>query len=178
MDWKRDFERSRVRACGLLAIVFTKMAWGTTMDAKGLLLVVPYFKQTKTVSARQTQSPQNIFQSLVLCNLPNRCKEASIKSNNFHNWRWAFHLGKQLLLFSFRITGLLLDPQPIHLWIPKASITPGVIIKHLLGLPWWLRWWRIYLQCRRPGLIPGLGKIPCRRERLPTPVFLPGDSHG
>ena len=29
------------------------------------------------------------------------------------------------------------------------------------------------------GLIPSLvGKIPGRRERLPTPVFWPGESHG
>ena len=26
--------------------------------------------------------------------------------------------------------------------------------------------------------IPGLGKIPWRREWLPTPVFLPGEFHG
>ena len=26
--------------------------------------------------------------------------------------------------------------------------------------------------------IPGWGKISCRREWLPTPVFLPGESHG
>ena len=26
--------------------------------------------------------------------------------------------------------------------------------------------------------IPGGGKIPCRRQWLPTPVFLPGKSHG
>ena len=25
------------------------------------------------------------------------------------------------------------------------------------------------------GSIPGLGRFPCRRERLPTPVFWPGD---
>ena len=30
------------------------------------------------------------------------------------------------------------------------------------GLPWWLRY----------------GKIPWRREWLPTPVFLPGEFHG
>ena len=28
------------------------------------------------------------------------------------------------------------------------------------------------------GSIPGVGKIPWRREWLPTPVFLPGESHG
>ena len=34
------------------------------------------------------------------------------------------------------------------------------------------------LQCRRPGFDPWVGKMPCRREWLPTPVFLPGKSHG
>ena len=29
------------------------------------------------------------------------------------------------------------------------------------------------LQCGRPGLDPWVGKIPWRRERLPTPVFWP-----
>ena len=30
----------------------------------------------------------------------------------------------------------------------------------------------------RPGFDPSVGKIPWRRERLPTPVFLPRESHG
>ena len=34
------------------------------------------------------------------------------------------------------------------------------------------------LACRRPGFEPWVGKIPWRREWLPTPVLLPGDSHG
>ena len=29
-----------------------------------------------------------------------------------------------------------------------------------------------------PGLIPGLGRFPWRRKWQPTPVFLPGESHG
>ena len=29
-----------------------------------------------------------------------------------------------------------------------------------------------------PGLIPGLGRFPWRREWQPTPVFLPGEFHG
>ena len=41
-----------------------------------------------------------------------------------------------------------------------------------LGLPWWLRWQRFCLQCRRPGFDPW------KREWQPTPVFLPGKSHG
>ena len=33
-------------------------------------------------------------------------------------------------------------------------------------------------QCGRPRFDPWVGKIPWRRERLPTPVFLPGELHG
>ena len=51
--------------------------------------------------------------------------------------------------------------------------------KHpVLRLPWWLRWQRIHLQCRRPGFDPWVGKVPWRKEWQPTPVFLPGESHG
>ena len=42
----------------------------------------------------------------------------------------------------------------------------------------WLRRERIRLQCKRPGFDPSVGKIPQRQEWLPTPVFLPGESHG
>ena len=34
------------------------------------------------------------------------------------------------------------------------------------------------LQCGRPGFNPCDGKIPWRRERLPTPVFWSGEFHG
>ena len=37
---------------------------------------------------------------------------------------------------------------------------------------------RICLQCRRPRFDPWVGKIPWRRAWQPTPVFLPGESHG
>ena len=47
-------------------------------------------------------------------------------------------------------------------------------------LPWWLSWSRICLQCRRPQFNFWDGKVPWRRDRLPTPVFLglPGNSEG
>ena len=45
-------------------------------------------------------------------------------------------------------------------------------------LPWWLRRWSTHLQCRRPGFAPWAGKIPWRRKWQPTPLFLPGKSHG
>ena len=34
------------------------------------------------------------------------------------------------------------------------------------------------LQCGRPGFHLWVGKIPWRKERLPIPVFLPGEFHG
>ena len=46
------------------------------------------------------------------------------------------------------------------------------------GVPSWLRWSRICLQCRRPGFHPWVRKIPWEWEWPPTPVFLPGKSHG
>ena len=33
-------------------------------------------------------------------------------------------------------------------------------------------------QYGRPGFDPWVGKIPWKRERLPTPVFWPGEFHG
>ena len=47
-----------------------------------------------------------------------------------------------------------------------------------VGLPFWLSWWRIRWQWGRPGFDPCVGNIPWRRERLPTPVFWPGEFHG
>ena len=43
------------------------------------------------------------------------------------------------------------------------------------GLPWWLRGQRICLKYR--GFNSWVGKIPWRQEWLPTPVFLPRESH-
>ena len=58
-------------------------------------------------------------------------------------------------------------PRPGHAWC------------HLLRLyPWGSAGKRIRLQCGRPGFNPCVGKIPWRRERLPTAVFWPGEFHG
>ena len=33
-----------------------------------------------------------------------------------------------------------------------------------LGLPWWLRWYTVFLQCRGPGFDPWVEKIPWGRK--------------
>jgi len=37
---------------------------------------------------------------------------------------------------------------------------------------------KIPLQCGRPGFDPWVRKIHWRREKLPTPLFWPGEFHG
>ena len=46
------------------------------------------------------------------------------------------------------------------------------------GLPWWFRRKESACQCRRWGFDPWVGKIRWRRKWQPTPVPLPGKSHG
>ena len=48
----------------------------------------------------------------------------------------------------------------------------------ITGLPRWLSGKESPCQCRRPRLGPWDRKIPWRRKWQPTPVFLPGKSHG
>ena len=54
-----------------------------------------------------------------------------------------------------------------------------------IGYPLQYSWTSLVVQLvknpptmRRPGFNPSVGKIPWRRERLPTPVFWPGEFHG
>ena len=55
---------------------------------------------------------------------------------------------------------------------PSVTFVPV----YIPGLPWWLRWQRIHLQCGRPRFDPWLGKIPWRKVCQPIPIFLPGES--
>ena len=53
-----------------------------------------------------------------------------------------------------------------HCWIPHLVPLPhlyngqsvGICHHRVHGFPWWLRWQRIYPQCRRPRLDPWVGK--------------------
>ena len=47
-----------------------------------------------------------------------------------------------------------------------------------VGLPRWLSGKEPTCQCRRLRFDSWVGKIPWRRKWQPTPVFLPGGSHG
>ena len=68
---------------------------------------------------------------------------------------------------------LLRPPRPLRAERQRQQFMAHVLPLTLpSGLPLWLSWSRICLPCGRPGFDPWVGKIPWRRERLPTPVFL------
>ena len=76
--------------------------------------------------------------------------------------------------------------QLSHQGSPKRVVKRERIIQEELMVIWdtvgvmpgLLRWLSgICLQCRRPGFDPWVGRIPWRREGLPTPVFWPGEFH-
>ena len=62
----------------------------------------------------------------------------------------------------------------VWIWLAETEI---IEYKHI-GLPWWLSGTDSVCQCRRHKFDPLVRKIPWRRKWQPTPVFLPGKSHG
>ena len=57
----------------------------------------------------------------------------------------------------------LLQPYRCACWRLPNTLAPQALC---IGLPWWLSWQRLHLQCGRPGFDSWVGKIPCRREWL------------
>ena len=64
------------------------------------------------------------------------------------------------------------------IWSLVLAVLSLTVPNGYAGLPWWLGGKEPTFQCRRPRLDPWVGKISCRRKWQPTPVFLPGKSHG
>ena len=85
-----------------------------------------------------------------------------------------FQVGAKRAGFKGMLIWLALRLEENSLHTTRAKKTQMQTSK---GLPWWLRWWRICLQCGRHEFHPWIWKIPWRRAWQPTPVFLPGESH-
>ena len=65
--------------------------------------------------------------------------------------------------------------------IPGSGRSPGEGVSYLLQYSWASFVAQLVKNLPamgRPGFDPWVGKIPWRRERLPTPVFWPGEYHG
>ena len=97
---------------------------------------------------------------------------------------WVWSLGSEDPLEKRRATHSNIPGWRIHGQRSLEVIVHGVTKSQNqtrlsdLGLPWWLRWYRICLWCQRPGFDPLVGKILWRRKQQPIPVFLPGKFHG
>ena len=97
-----------------------------------------------------------------------------------HGWAVSTSLPTPLSFLDIQIlwpTSDLLRCGPETLWVNTISIC--VLSSPLAnsGLPKWLSGKESACQCRR-HFDPWVGKIPWRRKWQPTPVFLPGKSHG
>ena len=78
--------------------------------------------------------------------------------------------------------GALGLPQGARVCFPRGRLATS---QGIFGLPPWLRWQISRLARQetsetqvRSLFNPWVGEIPWRRKWLPTPVFLPGESHG
>ena len=65
-----------------------------------------------------------------------------------------------------------------HFSLHRRQFWPAANLHWCLLWAWWLSGKEFSCQRRSPGLDPWVGKIPQRRKWQPTPVFLPGKSHG
>ena len=69
-------------------------------------------------------------------------------------------------------------PLPAPLLPLLAAVTDSKVTRIGCGLPKWLSGKESTCQCRKPRLDSWVEKIPWRRKWQPTPVSLPGKSHG
>ena len=81
---------------------------------------------------------------------------------------------RALHYLSFRVSAWNLACSPL----PQLPLSPVAIPSSVSGLPWWLSGKKSACERRRRGFNPWIGKIPSRRKWQPTPVILPGKSHG
>ena len=84
-----------------------------------------------------------------------------------------------------RLSPYHIDPRETRWWdLSEATLLRASDLRHdpVIGhkssistrIHWWLRQYRVCLQCRRPEFDPWVRKIPWRRKWQPTPAFLPG----
>ena len=104
-----------------------------------------------------------------------------IRQATFWTQSWNFIKGCLCCFCLFCFPGTSADKDTAcNAWEPGSIPGPGRSSGEGIGYPLQYSWAPLVaqLQWRRPGFNPWVGKIPWRRERLPTPVFWPGESHG
>ena len=92
---------------------------------------------------------------------------------------WNRSLGKSVLVM-IPLTHSRVYMSCCLIFLLEMKYSTGSGIGYSLQYSWipsWPSWQRICLQCGRPEFHSWVGKIPWRRQRLPTPVFWPGEFH-
>ena len=92
------------------------------------------------------------------------------------SFSWVFLSPRSLL--SSACSSETSDPWPPLTFCPSFFLKKKIGKYNCFGLPWSFSGKESSCQCRRCGFDPWVRKIPCRRKWQPTPVFLPGESHG
>ena len=127
-------------------------------------------------------SVSQICQKLEKCNKSSHVHCISVSISCFLSWDCVYFAVLFSTTFSLmRIITSINSCPCTALCFPSSILLCLILILPFLpflGLPRQLSWYRIFLQCRRPGFYPWVGKIPCRRAGQPTPVFLSRESHG
>ena len=90
---------------------------------------------------------------------------------------WQFRLLEGICVLRFLLQIFRRTEVILPRWM-FVSITLFVPCYSVSEFPWWLSSKESSCQCRRRKIDPWVGKMPCKRKRQPTPVFLPGKSHG
>ena len=83
-----------------------------------------------------------------------------------------------VLLFPSTVTSFSCQPLRVQQWVSMWSSTRQVLVRGQAPVCVVAEMQRRCLQCGSPVFDPWVGKILWRREWLPTPVFLLGESHG
>ena len=90
---------------------------------------------------------------------------------------WQFHLLEGICVLRFLLQ-IFRRIEVILPWWIFVSITLLAPCNSVSESPWWFSSKESACQCRRRKINPWVGKIPWKRKWQPTPVFLPGKSHG
>ena len=69
-------------------------------------------------------------------------------------------------------------PSWVHSFFHNVPFSKYSLSIYYMGLPWRLSGKESAFQCRRCRFNPWIRKMPWRRKWQPSPIFLPGKSHG
>ena len=126
-----------------------------------------WFIAVRKVSWQEWIFKELIYKTMGLTLQPQLKEPGSRKKG----WVW----GKLLMAFAPCDEGKpSLHPQGVR-WPWEVNLSSALWSEEL---PWWLRGKEPAWQCRRCGLYRWVRIFPGRKKWEPTPVFLPGKSHG